>query len=418
MTRISPTLTDHPCPFCGLLCDDLNVVSAPDAVRVTANGCARAAAGFGQAAAAGARPAIRGRESTLELALAHAARILRTARQPLVAGMAADAAGCRAAVALAERAGAAVDHMHGEAISANARVMQRRGWIMTTLTEVRNRADVVVLFGTDGNSVNPRFTERCLVPVPAMGRGRRRPRRVVFIGEPAQARAIRRALPGAIAIPCRRQDYIEMLWSLRALLNGEPGLATRGSKGLRDLATRLRAASYAVVAWAPGQLPADHADVLIEALCDLVTTLNGQTRAAGLALGGNDGAVTAMNVCAWQTGYPLRVNFAGGAPAYDPARNAAESLLARNEADALVWISTLQPLPPPAAGRMPVIALTPASRRIAALAEVHFPVAIPGVDAPGTMFRLDSVVGLPLRAVRTGATATAADVLNRLRARL
>ncbi len=418
MTRTSPTITELTCPFCGLLCDDLSVVSGPDSARVVANGCARAEAGFAQPPAASARPTIRGKSVSLDQAVTHAAQILRGARQPLIGGMAADAAGCRAALALAERAGAVVDHMHGAALSGNAQVMQRRGWIMTTLTEVRNRADLVLLFGTDGDSVNPRFIERCLEPAPSMGRSRRRPRQVVFVGEARPGRYVKRAIPGAITISCRRQDYIELLWSLRALLRDQPHLATRNVTALRSLAERLRAADYTAVVWAPAHFASDHADILVETLCELIAMLNEHTRAAGLALGGNDGAVTAMNVCAWQTGYPLRVNFAGGAPEYNPSRNAGEALLARNEADALVWISSLQPLPPPAGRRLPTIALTPASRRIAGMAEVHFPVAIPGIDAAGTMFRLDSVVALPLRAIRSSTTPAAAEILNRIRARL
>lgn len=418
MTRTSSTYTELTCPFCGLLCDDLTVVSGPERARVTAAGCSRAAAGFMQPPAPTARPVIRGRTATLEQAILHAAQILRDSNQPLVGGMAADAAACRAAMALAEKVGAAVDHMHGGAVAANAQVLQRRGWIMTTLTEVRNRADLVVLFGTDGDSVNPRFVERCLRPAPGMGRNRRRPRRIFYIGEAGPGRALKRALPGTTVISCRRHDYVEVLWSLRALLKGQPELAGTNVQALRALADAMCASDYAVLAWAPGQLPADHGDIIIETLCEVVSDLNEHTRAAGLTLGGNDGATTAMNVSAWQTGYPLRVNFAGGAPEYNPTRNAAETLIQRNEVDALVWISTFQPLPPPAGRRLPVIALTPASRRISALAEVHLPVAIPGVEAAGTLFRMDSVVGLPLRAVRNTPLPTAAEILNRIRDRL
>jgi formylmethanofuran dehydrogenase subunit B len=251
-----------------------------------------------------------------------------------------------------------------------------------------------------------------------MGRNRRRPRRIFYVGEAAQGRALKRALPGTTTLSCRRQDYVEVLWSLRALLRGQPELASMRTPVLRALVDAARAADYAVMTWAPGQLPVDHGDIIIETLCEIVYVLNEHTRAAGLALGGNDGATTAMNVCAWQTGYPLRVNFAGGAPEYNPSRNATEALLQRGEADALVWVSAFQPLPPPAVRRMPVIALTPASRRISALAEVHFPVAIPGVESAGTMFRLDGVVGLPLRAVRNTNLPSAAEVLNRIRERL
>jgi formylmethanofuran dehydrogenase subunit B len=172
-----------------------------------------------------------------------------------------------------------------------------------------------------------------------------------------------------------------------------------------------------VIVWAPMQLLPEQADVVAEGACELVADLNQSTRAAGLSLGGNDGAVTATNVCAWQTGYPLRVNFVSGAPEYNPARNAASALLQRKEADAVVWISTLHPTPPPDT-RAPTIVLAPPSRRLATLAEVYFPVAIPGVDAAGTVFRLDSVVGLPLRAVRPTSLPGAADILQQIRDRL
>lgn len=417
MTRATRTTTDVTCPFCGLLCDDLVVASDGTMTTVVANGCARARTGFAQTGTP-AEPAIGGRRCTLDQAVAHAARILRHANQPLIGGLGTDAAGCRAAMALAEKSGAAVDHMHGRAISANAQVLQRRGWIMTTLTEVRNRADVVVLFGTDGDSVNPRFSERCLRPAPGRQRSRRPRRQVVYIGEDTQARSVRRAVPGVSIIRCRQQDYLTLLSSLRVLLAGRGELATDGRARLAALADLLRGADYAVLAWAAGQLPADHTDLIVEILTEIIASLNAHTRAAGLPLGGNDGATTAVNVCAWQTGYPLRVNFAGGAPSYEPSHNAADAMLQRGEADALLWISSWRPVPPPAGGRLPTVALTAPSRRIAGLVDVHIPVAMPGVEASGTLFRVDSVVGLPLRPVRATGLLPAAEILSRIQAQL
>src|SRR5690606_8306015 len=117
---------DVVCPFCSLLCDDLRVARDNRSLAVTANGCARARKGFGRR-----DPLldchVRGSPSTLEEAADHAARLLQKARQPLVAGMAADVAGCRAAVALAERCGAIVDHAWGAAALRNLRVLQSRG---------------------------------------------------------------------------------------------------------------------------------------------------------------------------------------------------------------------------------------------------------------------------------------------------
>ncbi|MBI1731514.1 MAG: formylmethanofuran dehydrogenase [Gammaproteobacteria bacterium] len=417
---MSTTIKDVTCPFCGLHCDDLMVAMDGDTARVVARGCDRAVSGFAQSGA-DPRARVQGLPVTLDQAVKHAARVLKRSHQPLIAGMATDASGCRAALALAEKTGAAVDHMHGHAVISNALVVQRRGWIMTTLTELRNRADLVLLLGTDGDSVNPRFTERCLQPRPTMGRKPRRSRQVAVIGAAALGRSLKRQISSATSITCRPNDLPEMLSVLRATLSGQAiPLPRKGPHAgrmpaLKKLAARLRSAHYAVVAWAPGQLASELADIVIEGACELVADLNRFTRAAGLSLGGSDGAITALNVCAWQTGYPLRVNFAGGAPEYNPSRNACEALLERREADALLWISTLHPLPPPQRRRIPTIILAPPSRRLAALAEVFIPVAIPGLDAAGTMFRLDNVVGLPLRAVRGTTLPGAADVLNQIR---
>ena len=423
MTRTSSTMTEVTCPFCGLHCDDLNIQTDGTTARVVQNGCAWATAGFAQPPMP-ATPCVENRPCTLDQAIQRAAQILQAANQPLIAGLATDAAGCRAAMALAEKTGAAVDHLHGHALASNTQVVQRRGWIMTTLTELRNRADLVVLFGTDGDSVNPRFIERCLRPVPGMGRVRTQQRQVVFIGEEARGRSLKKALPYASTISCRRQDLLEVLSALRAELHGRPDLAkaqrlpARQLAALKKLAAQMQSAQYTVCVWAPGQLLPDQADIVIETICELVAGLNEFTRAAGLALGGSDGAVTAMNVCAWQTGYQLRVNFAGGAPDYNLSRNSTDAMLQRREADALVWISTFHPLPPPKIEGIPVIVLAPPSRRLAGTAEVYIPVAIPGVDSSGTMFRLDSVVGLPLHQVRASSLPSAADILNRIAGRI
>ena len=417
MTETCSKVKDVTCPFCGLLCDDLTVQTDGQNAQVVQNGCARAVTGFAQRSGA-ATTCIKGRPCSVDLAILRAVKILHGARQPLIAGLATDAAGCRAAMALAEKAGAAVDHLHGSALSSNSLVMQRRGWIMTTLTEVRNRADLVVLFGTDGDSVNPRFIERCLHPRPGMGRSPNRGRKVVFIGEAVQGRSLKRTLPSALTISCRKQDLLDLLGTLRTLIHGYSGdlPLPRSLAGklpaVKNLAELLRNANYSVCVWAPGQLLPEQADIVIESICGMVAELNETTRSAGLALGGSDGAVTAMNVCAWQTGYPLRVNFAAGAPEYNPSRYATDSMLQRREADALVWISTFHPLPPP--GNIPSIVLAPPSRKLAALADVYFPVSIPGVDVSGTMFRLDSVVGLPLRQVRNSSLPSAAEILNRI----
>src|SRR5579864_2970514 len=132
------------CPFCGLLCEDVAVqVLAGGAVAVRARGCEVSRAGFARQSAPGLdSPLVAGSAATLDQAAQAAAHILREAWQPLIAGLATDVAGMRAAVELADGCGAILDHANSGAKFRNVLAFQDRGAITTTLAEVRNRADL------------------------------------------------------------------------------------------------------------------------------------------------------------------------------------------------------------------------------------------------------------------------------------
>ena len=71
-----------------------------------------------------------------------ATELIRKSSLPLYGGLGTDVNGIRAVMALADKSGGVVDHALSEGQYRNFRVLQTRGWITTTLTEARNRADV------------------------------------------------------------------------------------------------------------------------------------------------------------------------------------------------------------------------------------------------------------------------------------
>ena len=145
------------CPFCGLCCDDLRVDARDDGhLRLRGQGCERAATALREATPL-ASPMIAGRPVSRAQALERAAGILTRAERPLYAGLAADIEGVKALLHLAERTGGIVDHARSQAYFRNARVVQREGWITTTFGEIRNRADLIIMAGTDGVSATPPF---------------------------------------------------------------------------------------------------------------------------------------------------------------------------------------------------------------------------------------------------------------------
>src|SRR5262245_26521549 len=170
---------DVGCPFCGLACDDLVIAEAAGRLEVADAGCWLSRRRYAELQAAdAASPIVDGHAATLDAAVARAAEILAVARAPVFA-VAADVAGTRAALRIADRLGGVVDHPGSDALFRNLRAVQDTGALTTTLSEVRNRADFVLVVGPDPVAAFPRFYERCIDP-----------RRTLFSEGGAPARAL------------------------------------------------------------------------------------------------------------------------------------------------------------------------------------------------------------------------------------
>lgn len=403
---------DVACPFCGLVCDDLSVAPGPP-LTVRANGCRIAGPAFARMASPEESvPRVGGRPVTLAAAVAEAARLLGSARQPLFAGLGTDVAGARAVCRLAERCGGVLDHMNAAAMMRNVMVLQDTGWITTTLSEVRNRADLLVVAGGDIVSRFPRFFERCIGNETTLfGDGRRC--EVIFLGAAVPAGL---TLPGPVGtVACDVRRLGEALGVMRALLAGRPVLADAAAGAplavWRALAQRMRAARYGVAAWAAADFDFPHAELTLQALCELIRDLNRETRWAGLPLGGSDGDLTSDTVQLWQSGFGSRTSFGTGTPVQDIRHHATDRLLEPGGADLVVWISSFDEARTPPATDRPVIALGRAGMRFERPPAVFLPVGTPGVDHAGHLFRTDRVVALPLRQVRESALPSVADAL-------
>lgn len=398
------------CPFCSLGCDDLEVEVTGRTARLVGPGCAAAAAGFGRAVG-DASPSVVGAPASLADAVGRAAELLDGSRLPLFAGLGTDVAGMRAVLALAERTGGIVDHAGSRGLLANVRAWQDGGTVTTTLAEVRNRADLVLVVATDVAAVASRFAERCLAPTTGLFGPLER--RIVHLGPG-------RPLPGAEVIQCSAERVAEVLAALRAIAGGHRVAAgTAGgvaTAALAALVERLRAASYPVIVWAARDLPERHLDLTVSMLAGLLRELNAKGRCCGLPLTGPDNIVGVNQVCAWQTGVPLRTSFASGAPDHDPARWSTETLL--EAADCLVWVGTLGEQALPADWRGPCVALVWPGHPVPDRVEVVIPVGTPGVDHAGSVYRTDGVVALPVRKLRDAGLPSAAEVLDAIRNRL
>jgi len=378
------------CPFCPLLCDDR---------PADATGCAVAEAGLQQVqppSTAARSPRIDGQPATFEAALASAADRLARSRQPLIGGWGTDVAGARALTTLAEAAGAFCDAAAGEALSQTLRVQQDRGGYTTTLAEVREHADLIVVVGRGVLSRAPRLLERVLVGRTAP------PPQIVHLQEPGEL-----------------GDLHDTLVRLHLLVAGKSPALAEAYPALAALATQLKAACYAVFVWEPAQLGA-HAALCIERLMQLIQRLNQTTRAAGLPIGGGDGGMTAQYVHAWRTGLPLRSRHGPRGLEHDPLRFGAPRLLAEGAVDLLLWVASFPGLVAggvPAAAGLPRIVLGLPALAVQLGDErdtIFIPVATPGVHTDGHLFRADGVVLMPLHALQDDGLPSVAAVVEAL----
>jgi formylmethanofuran dehydrogenase subunit B len=424
MIRLATERHDISCPFCGLACDDLRIAVTADSVEVKAKGCHLSTTAFARAGReATSEPRVRGVGVPLAEAAAHAARILAAARLPLIAGLATDVAGARGALALADRIGAVTDHLGSAAKLRNLLVLQDAGWITMTLTEVRNRADLLILVGTDVVSRFPRFFERVVWVPDTMFDLDPGSREIVYLGEAVDTGAgIAPDGRAPTLIPCENRRLGEVLGALRAVVAGR-GVSRDEIAGvplaaLESLAARMKQSKYGVAAWSAGDLDFPHAELTVQTLTELVRDLNTTTRFSGLALAGTDGDYTYNQVHTWQTGFPFRTSLATGHPVYDPYHYGTDRLLASGEADALLWVSSLNPTRLPPATAIPTIVLGHGSMQLPREPEVFIPVATPGVDDSGHFYRADKVVTLPLRKLRESPLPGAAEALGAILAAL
>ncbi len=405
---LSPVVADATCTACGCLCDDLVLSVANGRIVAAEHACELGRRWFLADHDQGGLPlaTVEGRPAEPDEALDRAAEILKKAQAPVVLGLSRTSnETVAAALRVADYVGAVVDI--GEAAVANPmiRAVQRVGRVSATLGEVKNRADVVVFWGVDPLVTHPRHAERYSVEP----RGR-------FVPEGRAGRTLivadsERTATAALAdlfVPIPAETQFETLWTLRALLGGvtlDPARVERMTgvslETLSALVQRLAIARYGAWFYGPGLGRGKGGSACVEAALGLVRDLNAKTRFVILPLGAAGNATGAESVLTWQTGAPQSVDFSGGFPRSLAEESSAAVRLERGEADAALIVADAVEEWLPAAARVqrepiPRIVIAPRATVVYRTAHVALASATYGIDAPGTVTRVDGVV-LPLR---------------------
>ncbi len=408
------------CPHCGLLCDDLSVNVTDLTVKLadSAHPCAKFFENASIESNTIPTPQISGKSVSEDRALEKAAEILRDAKQPLINGLITDIQTCRDAMAITEKLGGVIDHANGESIRNNGAVMQRIGKVKTTLSEVRNRADCIVIFGSKLSGKFPRLFERILLPKKTLGNKNVDNKKIYILdistdgtfriesGENNISR-IFFDFPLLESIVYRLQEII---------YKSAKNISTidENTQCLLDLYETISNSQYTTLIWNSSEFNQDSAEQTIQAITESIKYLMQKIRCVGLPLGSSKGEMTANQVATWQTGVPLPVAFMTGTPVHDPARNDGMKMLANNEADCLLWIANYHSEDEPPNTNIPNIVLGHPNMN-ANNATVFIPCGVPGVDHRGLACRADNVATLPLPKLRNSHLPNANELLRKLK---
>ncbi|WP_341328310.1 formylmethanofuran dehydrogenase subunit B [Methylotuvimicrobium sp. KM2] len=410
-------ITEVPSPFCGIGTDDLTISVDGLSLKVLSNGCTVNTPAFEQVIT-DFKPRVAGKQVALEHAVAKAVEILQDSSQPVIGGCATDVNGMRALLALADRCGAVVDQMNFNASRRNYLAMQDSGWMTTTLAEVKNRCDFLVVVGKDLESFLPRFFERYLWNQESMFLEDTANREVIYLGKaPSGTAQVSPNGKQAQVLTCADADLPEVVAVLRALVKGHKIVVDSvcGIKvsDLQTVAERLQAAKYGVVTWAASALVFDQAELTVQSICELIKDVNDQgSRCSGLPLSGKEGDLTASQVAGWISGYPARISYAKGYPEYDPYLFDSRAMLENGEGDALLWVQAFNSKAIPPDTDVPTIVLGRSGMVFDKEPDVYIPLGTPGIDHAGHAYRADSVVAIHLKKLRDSGLPATAEVLS------
>ncbi|MBD3194064.1 MAG: formylmethanofuran dehydrogenase subunit B [Candidatus Lokiarchaeota archaeon] len=425
------TVYDVICPFCGTLCDDLevDVDNTTEKVVEVRNACQIGTAKYFSSNPSEHRyekPMIRKdgelQETTWDEAIDKAADILVKSKRPLLYGF--SSTECEAqgkGVELAETLGGILDNTasvcHGPTLLAEQDV----GVPSSTLGEYKNRADTVVFWGCNPVHAHPRHLGRYSEYVRGYFKKDGRNDRFVIVVDPRNTHTAQIADLFVQVNP--NEDY-ELMNAIRATLRGveieEEEVSGVPVEKIKQLVDILKKARYGVIFFGMGltQTLAHHRNI-DTAIC-LIRELNDHTKFLITPMRGHYNVTGANQVFSWNTGYAYSIDFSRGYPRYNPGEFSSVDLLMRDEIDSSLIVASDPASNFPADSvktlfKYPLIAIEPHETPTSVFADIVLPPQMAGIECVGTAYRMDSVP-LRLRKVKDapGDCLSDLEILERL----
>jgi formylmethanofuran dehydrogenase subunit B len=390
------------CTFCACCCDDIEVTVKDGTIVEVKNGCAISISKFlNYNRERYLTPMIRKNGKLTEAkfieAVEEAASILLDAKYPVLYGW--SSTSCEAievGVKLAEIVGGVIDNTtttcHGPSILG----IQDVGESTCTLGEVRHRADLIIYWGCNPVHAHPRHMLRYTAFSKGRFRKGRGERKLIVVD-------VRKTDTAKLAdqfIQVKQNEDYELLSALRVAVNGEEieqdEVAGVPVERIEEIAELMINCNFGVLFFGLGITMTAGKSRNIDAALSLVRDLNAKTKFLIMPMRGHFNVTGANEATAWQTGYPFAVDFSHGYPRYNPGDTSVIDILSREECDSALIVASDPVSNFPASvskhlTKIPLITVDPHMTATTHVSEVVFPSALVGVEAEGTIYRMDGV---------------------------
>lgn len=403
---MTKAVTDVICPFCGTLCDDLEVTVSDDGKQIIEvyNACAIGAEKFlhSQSKDRVTRPRMQQADGTYkevsyDEAVEYTAQMLAASKKPLMYGW--SSTSCEAqskGYEVAERVGAIIDNTatvcHGSSLMA----IQDVGIPSCTLGEVKNRADTVIFWGCNPSHAHPRHMSRYSIFPRGMFMGKGQKSRKMIVVDP---RTTDTAKMADIHLQLEQGRDYELLSALRVAIRDEPlpdVVAGIPKEKIYEAAALMKDARFGIIFFGMGVTQSLGKNHNIDMAIMLTKDMNEFTKFSIIAMRGHYNVTGSGAVMGWQFGFPFATDLSRGFARYNPGETTSNDLLRRDEVDSVFVIGSDPGAHFPISSvkkiaHLPSVAVDPHITPTTDVCKLHVPVAFVGVEVGGCCYRMDNV---------------------------
>ncbi|MFA4957247.1 MAG: formylmethanofuran dehydrogenase subunit B [Candidatus Methanoperedens sp.] len=378
------------CTGCALLCDDIEAVVETNRIKEIRNACRRGAARM-KGCTNRLVPSIDQKPVDIESSLKKAVEILRNAKSPMIFGM--DNSTCEAqakGIQLARKINAMIDDTSSFCQGLLIEKILQKKFRTCSLDDIRNKADVLVYWGSDAQDSQPRHLSRFSY----FPRGESRQRgyeedRLAIAIDVRESNTAKICKGHFYRIhPMGDREFILAL--MEALSGKAPAYDTKNMLGLASI---LKKAQFGAIFVGLGLTYSIKNDFeILTALADMLPRFNIMPMVGHYNMRGFNEALFK------ETGFVNRIKFEG--PGVQDNKYAIIEALKNKSIDAIVVVGSdpVLSLPRSVIGHLdsiPVICIDPCQTFTSRISTVNIPCAASGVESAGSAVRMDGkVIGL------------------------